>query len=94
MLEYTKNQTESQCGNPFRGDTVEADACVTKRNYKIMSGKGEKCGIFPEEKANVGNRKGILSTKSNRNVIIFKKGVAICKRVCYNTVTYIKNKKE
>jgi len=30
----------------------------------------------------------------NKNVIIFQKGVAICKRVCYNTVTYIKNKKE
>jgi len=24
-----------------------------------------------------------------RNVIIFKKGVAFCKQVCYNTVTYI-----
>ena len=28
-----------------------------------------------------------------RNVIIFKKGVAICKQVCYNTVTYIRNKR-
>jgi hypothetical protein len=27
----------------------------------------------------------------NKNVIIFQKGVAICKQVCYNTVTYIKN---
>ena len=23
-----------------------------------------------------------------KNVIIFKKGIAICKQVCYNTVTY------
>ena len=28
-----------------------------------------------------------------KNVIIFKKGVAICKQVCYNTVTYIRNKR-
>ena len=28
----------------------------------------------------------------NKNVIIFKKGIAICKRVCYNTVTYIRKK--
>ena len=29
-----------------------------------------------------------------KNVIIFKMGVAICNRVCYNTVTYITRKKE
>ncbi len=29
---------------------------------------------------------------SNKNVIIFKKAIAICKQVCYNTVTYIRNK--
>ena len=28
-----------------------------------------------------------------KNVIIFKKGVAFCKQVCYNTVTYIRNKR-
>ena len=28
----------------------------------------------------------------NKNVIIFKKGIAICKLVCYNTVTYIRKK--
>jgi len=28
-----------------------------------------------------------------KNVIIFKKGVAICKLLCYNTVTYIRNKR-
>ena len=28
-----------------------------------------------------------------KNVINFKKGVAICKLVCYNTVTYIRNKR-
>ena len=27
-----------------------------------------------------------------KNVIIFKMGVAICNRVCYNTVTYIRKK--
>lgn len=28
-------------------------------------------------------------TICNKNVIIFEKGVAFCKLVCYNTVTYI-----
>ena len=44
----------------------------------------------------VENMLKIKENKKNKcykNVIIFKKGVAICKQVCYNTVTYIRNKR-
>ncbi len=36
--------------------------------------------------------KKFLEKKCNKNVINFKKGVAICKSLCYNTVTYIREK--
>ena len=53
---------------------------------KKVSGMWNTCGKTPglEEK---------WKNNCYKNVIIFKKGVAICKQVCYNTVTYIRNKR-
>jgi hypothetical protein len=42
---------------------------------------------------NVDLKEEKMKNKSYKNVIIFEKGVAICKQVCYNTVTYIRNKR-
>ena len=33
-----------------------------------------------------------LEKKCNKNVIKMKKGVAFCKRLCYNSGTYIREK--
>ena len=34
----------------------------------------------------------VTGKKCNKNVIKMKKGVAICKQVCYNSGTYIREK--
>ena len=39
-----------------------------------------------------GNGKVSCKTNCNKNVIFFKKGVAICKHLCYNMATYIRAK--
>ena len=51
--------------------------------------------IMTETVYNTGRKeKGELFGKTNRykNVIFFKKGVAICKHLCYNMATYIRAK--
>lgn len=58
--------------------------------------------VFPESQEKVTEtdtaKEGIgewLQTMQKfcyKNVIIFEKGVAFCKQVCYNTVTYIRVK--
>ena len=39
-----------------------------------------------------GKGKLFGKTNCNKNVIFFKKGVAICKHLCYNMATYIRAK--
>ena len=39
-----------------------------------------------------GNGKVSRKTNCNKNVIFLKKGVAICKHLCYNMATYIRAK--
>ena len=58
-----------------------------------------KNGIFSEimtEMVYNTGRKGkgklFVKTNCNKNVIFFKKGVAICKHLCYNMATYIRAK--
>ena len=41
-----------------------------------------------EEAHRKNKKETTLENKCYKNVIIFKKGIAICKQVCYNTVTY------
>ena len=51
--------------------------------------------IMTETVYNTGRkekRKLFGKTNCNKNVIFFKKGVAICKHLCYNMATYIRAK--
>jgi len=69
------------------------------RQEKRMTFFAPKNGIFPvfmtETVYNTGrkgNGKVSCKTNCNKNVIFFKKGVAICKHLCYNMATYIRAK--
>ena len=64
-----------------------------------MTFSAPKNGIFSvfmtETVYNTGRKgNGKVSRKTNcyKNVIFFKKGVAICKHLCYNMATYIRAK--
>ena len=64
-----------------------------------MTFSAPKNGIFPvfmtETVYNTGRKekeKLFGKTNCNKNVIFSKKGVAICKHLCYNMATYIRAK--
>ena len=44
------------------------------------------------KKSKIWEEKNYARKKCNKNVIKMKKGVAICKQLCYNLDTYIREK--
>ncbi|MFQ9102451.1 MAG: hypothetical protein ACLS4A_08970 [Oscillospiraceae bacterium] len=86
FFEYISGKGECQRRKPDRQE---------KRMTFSAVKSGAFSGFMTETVYNTGRKeKGKLfgKTNCNKNVIFFKKGVAICKHLCYNMATYIRAK--
>jgi len=87
VKKYTSGPGESQCGKNWA-------YFVTGENkrFQKMFLKCWKTGKEWEDSMEMTGVKMSIEKKSNKNVIKMKKGVAICKQLCYNSGTYIREK--
>ena len=63
-----------------------------KKNDIFCTRKRHIFRIYDRNGVQFGKRKIFGRTNCYKNVIFFKKGVAICKHLCYNMATYIRAK--